>query len=1335
MTPESTTKIPSELTDELKQKIDQQIDQCMIKDKHRLRTQLQRLARPQNKLQNQDQHQASKSGRNNDRGGKGNRPKRGARNNNMNLAQLEQAVQSSLDQVELRKAATPAIEFPNNLPISQKRDEISKAIANNQVVVIAGETGSGKTTQIPKICLDLGRGVSGMIGHTQPRRLAARSVATRVAEELKVEVGKQLGYQVRFTDQVSETTQIKLMTDGILLAETQHDPYLNKYDTLIIDEAHERSLNIDFLLGYLKTLLPKRPDLKLIITSATIDLERFSRHFDGAPVIEVSGRTFPVEVIYQPPIESEEAKTEGVGASILEAVETIRALPRRSGPNDILIFLSGERDIRDISKLLSDQHYPHTEVMPLYARLSASEQNRVFQAHRGQRIILATNVAETSVTVPGIRYVIDPGFARISRYSSRSKVQRLPIESVSQASANQRKGRCGRIAEGVCIRLYDEEDFNNRPEFTDAEILRTNLASVILQMINLRLGDISKFPFLDAPESRAIKDGYQLLTELGAVNAKRQITNIGKQLVRFPVDPRIARMLIAANRNGGLTEVLIIASALTIQDPRERPLDKQQAADEKHRAYVHEDSDFLSFVNLWNSIEEQSETMTQNQFRKYCKKYFLNYLRIREWRDLHRQLLLVCKDMKFTLNSEAADYDSVHRSLMTGLLGNLGEKQDQKDYKGARNRQFYIFPGSGQFKKAPKWLMSAEMVETTKLYARINAKIDPAWVEPLAMNLVKRSHSEPHWEKKRGQVVGFEQVSLYGLVIVNRRRVDYSRIDPVEARQIFIRQALVEGDIKLRATFMRHNQVLLAEIEALEHKSRRRDILVDDEVLYEFYDEHLPADVCSTVALEQWVKADQANDKKLYLTRDYLMQHSASHVSDDQFPDIFMWPGMKLKMSYQFEPGTDHDGVSLKVPLGLLNQLPAYRLQWLVPGMLADKCVALVKALPKNLRKHFVPVPDVVANALKQMAPDNEPLTDKLGLALKRLTGIEVPRASWDESRLEPYHHFNICVLDESGKVVAKGRDLQRLRQQFSQQVSESLQSVTHHAEERTGITRWDFGELGKTVDVQQAGMKLKAFPAIEDAGNSVSLVLADTQEKAEQISASGVLRLLMLANAQQVKYLQKNLPKLDKTLLYFSKLADKKSLVDDLLKAAFYKTFLLDKPQPSNEAEFKTCLESHKSELVTHATQMAERLNEMGETFHQISKKLNGKVPLPWMPVFAEIKTQLERLFCKNFLARVGWQHLQHYPRYLKAIEQRMDKLQGQLAKEKIWCAEHEQFWLKYETAYQKLATQGLDTTPAEQFRWMLEEYRVSLYAQQLGTPQPISAKRLQKKMDELGV
>jgi ATP-dependent helicase HrpA len=1312
--PEPVVEITPQRTTEMVQ----QIDRCMLKDRFRLHNQLRRLCRS----------------------GQQRRPKKGKGTNktqqgSMDLPQLEQAIQASLDQVALRSASTPVIELSDTLPVSQKREKIADAIANHQVVVIAGETGSGKTTQIPKICLQLGRGLHGMIGHTQPRRLAARSVATRIAEELKVTLGEQLGFQVRFTDQVSQTTQIKLMTDGILLAETQHDPYLNKYDTLIIDEAHERSLNIDFLLGYLKTLLPKRPDLKLIITSATIDLERFSKHFNNAPVIEVSGRTFPVELIYQPTIVSEEAKSDGVGTAILEAVETIRSLPRRSGANDILIFLSGERDIRDISKLLQDQHYSHTEIMPLYARLSASEQNRVFQSHRGQRIILATNVAETSVTVPGIRYVIDPGFARISRYSTRSKVQRLPIESISQASANQRKGRCGRIAEGVCIRLYEEVDFNNRPEFTDAEILRTNLASVILQMTNLRLGDIQDFPFLDAPDNRAIKDGYQLLTELGAVNEKRHITAIGKQLVRFPVDPRIARMLIAASRNGGLTEMLIIASALTIQDPRERPLDKQQAADEKHRVYLHEDSDFLSYVNLWNSIETQRQDMSQNQFRKYCKKSFLNYLRIREWRDLHRQLLLVCKDMRFTPNSEAASYDAVHRSLMTGLLGNLGEKQDQKDYKGARNRLFYIFPGSGQFKKAPKWLMSAEMVETSKLYARINAKIDPAWVEPLAKNLVKNSHSEPHWEKKRGQVIAFEQVSLYGLVIVNRRKVDFGRIDPVAAREIFIRAALVDVELNSCAAFLHNNRALLTEIEALEDKSRRRDILVDEEVLYQFYDEHLPVDICTRVGLDEWIKADKAHDKLLHLTRDYLMQHNAAHVTDSQFPEQFLWPGMKLQMSYQFEPGTAADGVTLRVPLGLLNQLPANRLQWLVPGMLADKCTALIKGLPKTLRKHFVPVPDVVARVLEQMAPDDEALTDKLAHALKRLTGIDVPNDSWNSSRLEPYHHVNICVVDEQGKVLQQGRDLQQLRQQFRAQVSDSLQVHAHHTEERRGIKSWDFGDLGKPVTVQQAGMTLRAYQAVEDAGNSVSLVLADTEQRAQNISTGGVLRLLMLASGQQLKYLQKNLPQLDKTQLYFNRLVAKETLVDDLLRAVFQRTFLEGQSLPANKQAFDQCLECHKGQLVSNAADMAQRLHHIGEAYHQLNKKLNGKVSLAWVPVFADIKKQLEQLFSAHFLIQVSWQQLQHYPRYLKAIAQRMDKLSGQLEKEKRWCAELEEFWQRYEALHQKLESQGMDTAPAQQFRWLLEEYRVSIYAQTLGTPQPVSAKRLQKKLDELKI
>lgn len=1284
----------------LLEQVRQQIDQCMVKDRFGFTKKLRRIR------SREDQQFKS----------------------------LLASIERSCDMARQRREALPAISYPDSLPISQKREEIAAAIEQHQVVIVAGETGSGKTTQLPKICLELGRGVYGMVGHTQPRRLAARSVATRVAEELKVQLGNQVGYQVRFTDQVSDTSQIKLMTDGILLAETQRDPYLNRYDTIIIDEAHERSLNIDFLLGYLKRLLPKRPDLKLIITSATIDLERFSKHFDHAPIIEVSGRTYPVEVVYQPPAESDDRRSDDLATSVIGAVDTIRALPRATGANDILIFLSGERDIREVTHELKKQQYRNTEILPLYARLSNAEQNRVFQSHRGDRIVLATNVAETSITVPGIRYVIDPGYARISRYSVRSKVQRLPIEPISQASANQRKGRCGRVADGVCIRLYEEEDFNNRPAFTDAEILRTNLGSVILQMLNLRLGDIRNFPFIDPPDNRSIRDGFELLKELGAVNEKGGITKIGRQIARFPVDPRIGRMLLAGAREGSLTEVLIIASALTIQDPRERPLDKQQAADEKHRHYLDEDSDFVGFLNLWNKTEEQRQALSQNQFRKYCRQHFLSYLRVREWREIHRQLLLVCRDMGFKLNQEPAGYDLIHRALLTGLLSHIGEKQEHREYQGARNRRFNIFPGSGLFKKSPKWMMAAELVETAKLYARGVAKIDPAWIEPLARHLVKRAHFEPHWEKKRAQVIAFEQVTLYGLVIIAKRRVDFGQIDPQQAREIFIRSALVEGEFQCRAEFYRANLELLEQVEELEHKSRRRDILVDDEVIFDFYNERLPEGIYSGRLLENWIKTHSRQEvDNLLLTRDYLMQHGASQVTEAQFPDLFNWDTIRLQLSYCFEPGTEQDGVTLTVPLGLLNQLQGHRLEWLVPGMLRDKCIALVKGLPKPLRKHFVPVPGFVDRALTDMEVCDEPLTGRLGHALKRLTGLDIPADSWSTSRLDDYHRMNIKVIDEKGKTLGQGRDLTALRQQFSQRVKQSLQSLDRPEYERDGITEWDFGEINREIEVRQAGMTLKAFSAISDAGDSVSLQLVDTQAKAQALSRQGVLRLLILATGQQVKYLKKNLPGLKQISLYYSTVGSKEHLLDDLIKAVYQRVFLSDAAIPDSHQSFDTLIAQNKGKVIEVANETADLIQQILQGYHAVAKTINGKVPLPWVFVYSDIKTQLERLVFEGFIAGVPWQRLTQYPRYLRAIEMRLDKIQNQLSREKGWCVEFEQLWQRYQQLKGQAENLDVGTEQLEHLRWLIEEYRVSLYAQTLGTSEPVSAKRLEKYIDQI--
>jgi ATP-dependent helicase HrpA len=933
-----------------------QLDQCMVADQHRLRQRLARLKKTSNSSEV--------------------------------LKHLTAEFAKSQQQRRQRLDSLPIPDYPEELPVSERRTEIAKAIKENQVVIVAGETGSGKTTQLPKICLDIGRGVAGLIGHTQPRRLAARSVASRIASELKSELGHAVGYKVRFSDHTRPESYIKLMTDGILLAESQNDHFLNQYDTLIIDEAHERSLNIDFLLGYLKQLLPKRPNLKLIITSATIDTERFAKHFNDAPIIEVTGRTYPVELRYRP-LEAvdEEAKDRNIQQAILDAVDEAARL----GQGDVLIFLPGEREIRETAESLRKHHPLHTEILPLYARLSAAEQNRVFQTHKGRRIVLATNVAETSLTVPGIRYVIDPGLARMSRYSHRTKVQRLPIEKVSQASANQRAGRCGRVAPGVCFRLYSEMDFINRTEFTEPEIKRSNLAAVILQMKSLRLGEVEHFPFVEPPEQKMISDGYKLLQELGAVDAAQHLTETGKQLAKLPVDPRIGRMVLAAKQEDCLEEVLVIASAISVQDPRERPHEYQQAADEKHRQFKDERSDFLAYLNLWRSFHEQKRHLSNNKLRKWCKENFISYLRMREWHDVHAQMHSLITDMGWRPNQIEAGYTEIHRALITGLLGNLANKTQSQEYAGARGIKLYIFPGSGLFKKQPKWFMAAELVETTRLYARLIAKIESEWIEQVAGDLCKRSYFEPHWEKTPAAVMAYERVTLYGLVINPKRKVHYSRIDSVEARQIFIRKALVAGDFQTQAKFFEHNKQLVADIETLEAKSRRRDVLVDEQVLYDFYDQLIPDDICDGRRFEKWRKAaEEKNKQLLYLTREDLMHHEAEGASEAQFPDSMQIAGMSLKLSYHFEPGSEDDGVTVTVPLPALNLLQPQQFDWLVPGLLHEKICQLLKSLPKVLRRNFVPVPDFANACLRSLAVSDIPLIEALQQQLKKISGVEI---------------------------------------------------------------------------------------------------------------------------------------------------------------------------------------------------------------------------------------------------------------------------------------------------------------------------------------------------------
>ncbi|WP_439651282.1 ATP-dependent RNA helicase HrpA [Microbulbifer sediminum] len=1253
------------------------------------------------------------------------------------LEKLGKELEASRALAAARRDKLPEVTWPEELPVVARRDEIAELIAQNQVVVVAGETGSGKTTQLPKICLELGRGVYGQIGHTQPRRIAARTVANRIAEELQQPLGHSVGYQVRFTDHSDEHTHVKLMTDGILLAEIQRDPLLNKYDTLIIDEAHERSLNIDFLLGYLKTLLPKRPDLKLIITSATIDLEKFSKHFDDAPIIEVSGRTYPVEIHYRPPADSDADLSEQVIAAVEELLHEEKGSSRRGG--DILVFMSGEREIRECAKALRDAQIPQLEVLPLYARLSLAEQNRVFHGHKGRRIVLATNVAETSITVPGIRYVIDPGTARISRYSYRSKIQRLPVEAISQASANQRAGRCGRVSAGVCVRLYEERDFEQRPEFTDAEILRTNLAAVILQMLQMRIGDIHNFPFVDPPDPRLINDGYKLLEELQAVDSHGQVKPLGRALSRLPLDPQLGRMLLAAGEHDCLREVLVVVSALAVQDPRERPAEKRQAADEKHRQWRHEKSDFLSFVQLWDGFEEQRQELSQNQLRKWCQKNFLSWLRMREWRDIHHQLRVASRELKLKENREPAEYATVHRAILPGLLGNIGVRDENKEFIGCRNRRFHIFPGSGQYKKPPRWIVAGQLLETSRLFAHTVAKIEPDWVLAAAEHLVKRNYFEPHYDARAGQVMAYEKISLYGLVLVEKRRIHFGKLDPQTARAVFIRQALVEQrydkNRRGKGRFFRHYLDLLEELGDLEAKSRRRDILVDDEVVFRFFDERIPADIVNLAGFEHWRKKVEEEDPELlFIPRDLLMQQSAEHVGEAQFPDDLRAGGIEFPLGYHFEPGAVDDGVSIQVPVGALHQVPAARLSWLVPGLLRDKCIALVKALPKQWRKYFVPVPAAVDRALPRMQAGDTPLWRALAHELHRQTAIELPAEAWEsaEQSLEDFYRFNIQVLDESGELIDQDRDLPTLQSRYKDRVQRELASAGDGFE-RDGITRWDFGNLPETHTLEQGGLKVRAYPALQEERESVSLKLLDNPREAWRLSRAGTCRLALLHLPEPVKYLRKELLRGKELGLSAADLGRREDVADDILLAAVRELFWPDESWPRTEAEFLSALE-RSGELVAVAQEIADLLVKALGQLVPLRKQIKQQKNLAVAMAVGDIQHQLQRLFYRGCLFDTPLEWLRQYPRYLKGIELRLEKAALDPNRDRRLQAE----WHKAAEPFLALTEQHSPRVMASepelrQYRWMLEEFRVSLFAQSLKMLMPVSGKRLGKLWSEL--
>ncbi|WP_429945914.1 ATP-dependent RNA helicase HrpA [Bibersteinia trehalosi] len=1233
------------------------------------------------------------------------------------------------------------INYPD-LPVSARREEILKLIAENQVVVIAGETGSGKTTQLPKMCLELGRGVKGLIGHTQPRRIAARSVATRIAEELKSELGETVGYKVRFNDQVSENSLVKLMTDGILLAEIQHDRYLNQYDTLIIDEAHERSLNNDFILGYLKQILHKRPDLKVIITSATIDVERFSKHFNNAPIIEVSGRTFPVEVRYRPIVEEEDQdQLQG----ILNAVDELQA----EGRGDILIFMNGEREIRDTAEALQKQELRHSEILPLYARLSAAEQQRIFQPSGGlNRIILATNVAETSLTIPNIKYVIDTGTARISRYSYRTKVQRLPIEPISQASANQRKGRCGRISEGICIRLYSEEDFNSRPQFTDPEILRTNLAAVILQMTSLGLSDIANFPFVDAPDSRQIQDGIRLLEELGAItvgtprlasaknitmDTKRgvpthRLTQIGKQLAQLPVDPRLGRMVIEAAKNGSLHEVMMIVSALSIQDPRERPQEKQQSADDKHRRFVDKESDFLAFVNLWRFIQAQQKELSKNQFRNLCRKDYLNYNRVREWQDIYHQLRLAVREMGLKINSEPASYQPIHTALLAGLLSHIGLKDNEKmHYLGARNAHFFIFPNSALFKKQPKWVMAAELVETTKLWGRMVARIEPEWVEPLAVHLTKSSYSEPHWAKSKGAVMASEKVSLYGIPIVASRPVNYGSIDPAVSREIFIRSALVEGEWHNNYKFFKENHRLIREVEALEHKSRRRDILVDEQVLFEFYDQRIGTEVVSSKHFDTWWKQASKKDPELLnFEKSFLINDNANLASELDFPNFWHQGDLKLKLSYQFEVGKDHDGVTVHIPLPLLNQVEPEGFDWQIPGLRHELIVSLIKSLPKSLRRNFVPAPNYADAFLGRAEPFKKPLLDSLSHELRRMTGVLVEPEQWDLSQLPPHLRMTFRVIDDKGKKLQESENLDELKFALKDEVQNTLSNIADDGIEQSGVHIWNFAELPQCYEQKKAHFSVKAYPAIVDEQTAVGVKLFETEFEQQRAMQAGLRRLLLLNVPSPIKYLHEKLPNKAKLGLYFAPFGKVLELIDDCIACSVDKLVEEFGGFVWTEEKFTQLHEFVRANLNDKTVEIAKQVEKCLTLAYELNKRLKGKLDFTMAFALSDIKAQIEGLIYPDFVTKTGYARLADLYRYLTAIERRLDKLLVDSNTDRAKMLRVEAVQEAYKQLLAKLPKSKAVPDEVLEIRYMIEELRVSLFAQQLGTKYPISDKRI---------
>lgn len=1304
------------------------------------------------------------------------------------LDKVQQKYQQSHQRFLQRQQHLPIPQYDNTLPVHEKREDIKTAIANHQVTIICGETGSGKTTQLPKICLELGLGVAGLIGHTQPRRLAARSVAERIAEELNSEIGTTVGYKIRFNDKTSPQSYIKLMTDGILLAETQTDRYLNAYDTIIIDEAHERSLNIDFLLGYLKQLLPKRPDLKIIITSATIDAERFAKHFNQAPIIEVSGRTYPVEIRYRPLQETDEdeAETEMADAIVQAAHEL-----SQQGEGDILVFLAGEREIREATEALKKSAlHQNDEILPLFSRLSAAEQHKIFHPNSNRRrIILATNVAETSLTVPRIKYVIDTGLARIKRYSARAKVEQLHIEKISQAAAKQRSGRCGRISSGICIRLYSEEDFQQRPEFTDPEIIRSNLSAVILRMVALKLGDIEHFPFIETPNPRYISDGFQVLQELGAVDERNQLTHLGNQMARLPIDPKISRMLLAAQKHQCIAEMLIIVAALSIQDPRERPLEARETANKAHEYFINKQSDFLTYLNIWDSFQkERDKGLSNRQLMQWCHQHFLSHLRMREWRELHHQLRDIAIEMKLTTAEESfrqpenlsvftnttnhqqqdlsaqfkqkqldkkhhqqriqekkqSSYEQIHRSLLTGLIANIGLKSPENhDYIGARGSHFHLFPTSNLFKSKPKWVMAAELTETTRLYARDIASIQPEWVESEAPHLIRHHYFEPHWEQKRGEVIASERITLYGLTIIPRRPINYAKVAPQKARELFIRQALVAQECQLNAPFFKHNKKLINEIIELENKSRRQDVLVDDETLFNFYHKRLPEHhqtsqnqlrpIADIRTFEAWRhRAEQDNPQLLFMNKEELMQHAAAHITEEQFPKYYTTHDGKFKLNYRFEPNHPLDGVTIYLPLTILNRINTYQLEWLVPGMIREKLHYQIKALPKQIRRLCVPVPEFITEFLSQNPDTNAPILPQLAHAIAKKAGDmrlqeQINLDEWSTAKLPEHCYFNICVIDDAGQELASGRHLAQLQQQLGNIATTTFRDNTQELEQEN-ITQWTIGTLPENIKFARGKQQLTGYLALQaEANQQIALRLFDTPEAAQQAHRQGIIALIQKQLKDHMKDLNKGITGFTQIAMLLKHItAD--DLRQDITQAICDRAFIGEDNLPRSEKDFKEQIKRAKSRLPAVKEAFSRHLQDIAQAYNELNSKLDKH------PLSHTIQQHLQKLLYKGFASNTPYAQWSRLSIYLKAMALRLEKYGNNPARDQEREEDIQKLEQMWQQKIQLLQQQNHPITPAlTQFRWQIEELRVSLFAQELKTPYPVSIKRLLKEWDNI--